>query len=455
MLRSLRVRLTLVFALGTTIVLSGFGTFVYLRLGRDLLASVDLGLRARAQVMAGAVEAGGRAVIDQGGALLDPDESFAQVLDARGRILQATAATSDAPLLSFGSLRSATGATFFVRTVRRIDSDPLRLLVVPVTSSGNHSFVVVGATLGDRRDDLRRLLQSLLIGGPVVLILMSAAGWMMVGGALRPVERMRMEADAISASEPDRRLPAASTGDELARLGTTLNRMLDRLQQALERERRFVDDASHELRTPLSVLKMELDLALARDRTPEEMEAALRSASAETERLVRLAQDLLVIARMEHGKLPVHRSEVSMQELVAESVTSYQERARDAGARIDLDVKPATVSVDPARVRQALENLLDNAVRHTPRGGAIVLRAERAGDSVKITIEDPGPGFPPNLLSRAFEPFARDETDGREDDSGAGLGLTIVRAIAEAHQGTATAENPPQGGARVTLVLRG
>src|SRR5439155_1173537 len=137
-----------------------------------------------------------------------------------------------------------------------------------------------------------------------------AAGWIVIGSALGPVERMRQEAAAISASEPERRLPVPSSGDELARLGTTLNAMLDRLQDALERERRFVDDASHELRTPLSILKMELDLALARARTPEELESALTNAAEETDRLVRLAQDLLVLARLEGGRVLVHRAEV-------------------------------------------------------------------------------------------------------------------------------------------------
>jgi signal transduction histidine kinase len=343
------------------------------------------------------------------------------------------------------------GPTFFVRTVPRIDADPLRLLAVRLDASGRSEFLVAGTTLGDRRDALQRLLVSLALGGPVVLVLMSAAGWMVVGAALGPVERMRQEAAAISASEPDRRLPVPSTGDELARLGTTLNAMLDRLQLALERERRFVDDASHELRTPLSILKMELDLALARARTPEELEATLRNASEETDRLVRLAQDLLVLARMEGGRVPVHRTEVSTEDLVGESVARYAQRARQAGLRIELDLGPGTVSVDPVRVQQALDNLLDNALRQSAPGGDITLRVRHADHAVTISVEDSGPGFPQDVLDRAFEPFATSGADAR-DGSGAGLGLAIVRAVAEAHQGTASAENLPRG-ARVTLSL--
>jgi heavy metal sensor kinase len=450
----LRVRLTLAFAVGMAIVLSGFGAFVYLRLGRDLLASVDLGLRARVEVMAGVVQREGAGSIVSAGRLIDPDESIAQIIDANGSVLQASSATSEAALLSARELGTVQEPTFLVRTVPEIDSDPLRLLAVPVTSSRDRYFLVAGATLGDRRDALDRLLVSLAIGGPVVLIVMSAFGWMMVGGALRPVERMRREADAVSASEPDRRLPVPGTGDELARLGTTLNAMLDRLQQALEREHRFVDDASHELRTPLSVLKMELDLALARARTPEELAQALRAASDETDRLVRLAEDLLVLARTERHRVPVQRKQLSIHDLVAGAVSRYAERAGRAGARMEVDLHPGTASVDPVRVGQALENLLDNAVRHTPPGGVITLRAARAGNTVRIEVEDSGPGFPLDLLHRVFEPFARSETDGSGNGSGAGLGLAIVRAVGEAHEGTATAENLAGGGARVTLLLR-
>jgi signal transduction histidine kinase len=232
--------------------------------------------------------------------------------------------------------------------------------------------------------------------------------------------------------------------------------MLDRLQQALERERRFVDDASHELRTPLSVLKMELDLALARARTPEELEAALRSASEETDRLVRLAQDLLVLARMEKDRVPLVRRDVSMDDLVRDVVQPYAGRAQGAGIRIEVDVEPRTVSLDPARVRQAVENLLDNALRYAGQGGLITVRSSRVEDAVTISVDDSGPGFHPDLLDRAFEPFATsaNEVDGKGSSPGAGLGLAIVRAVAEAHGGIASAENLPAGGARVTFLLR-
>jgi two-component system OmpR family sensor kinase len=434
-------------------VLSGLGAFVYLRVGRDLLASVDLGLRSRAQVIVSAV--GRRSSIAAGasGNLIDPDESFAQVLDAAGRVVDSSSASTEAPLLSRADLRDLAGPAFFTRTIPLIDQDPVRLLAVPADSAADRVMIVAGAGLGARDDALRRLLFSLALGGPVALILTSAAGWALAGAALRPVERMRREAEAISMSEPDRRLPVPPSRDELARLGTTLNSMLDRLQQAFERERRFVDDASHELRTPLSILKMELDLALARSRTPEELESALRNASEEADRLVRLAEDLLVLARSQRERLPIHRESVALGDLVSRTCAAYESRAAAIGVRLEVSVPDGEVAVDPARLRQALENLLDNALRHTPAGGVVEVTGTVEGRQLTVVVQDSGPGFTGAILDKAFEPFAATDNGSGGNGEGAGLGLAIVQAIAKAHGGEVSADNAPTGGARLTLSL--
>jgi two-component system, OmpR family, sensor kinase len=451
----LRLRLALAFAVGMAVVLSGLGAFLYYRLGSDLMASVDIGLRSRAQGVVNAVDRGDYSVIDTGGGLIDPDESFAQVLDPAGHVLHSSSPASKAPLFSPQELLGLTEPRFFVKEVPAIDTDAVRLLVVPANAPNGRLFVTVGATLGDRRDALARLLIALAIGGPAALVLTSVAGWIVAGLGLRPGERMRQEAAAISVSEPDRRLPVPSTGDELARLAATLNSMLTRLQQAFEREQRFVDDASHELRTPLSILKMELDLALARARTTQELEATIRSASEETDRLAKLADDLLILARAERH-LPLRREEVAVAQFLERICAGYEGRARAAGVRLLVDGTEATASIDPVRVRQAVENLLDNSLRQTRPGGSIMVRAGRDGEAVIVIVEDSGPGFPQDVLGRAFEPFTRSEGDGGNGaGAGAGLGLAIVRAIAEAHGGTAEAENLPGGGARLTFRVQG
>jgi heavy metal sensor kinase len=315
-------------------------------------------------------------------------------------------------------------------------------------------FLVVGASLEDTTDALASLASLMLVGGPVAILLASAVGWLVAGAALRPVERLRTEAEAISASEPGRRLAVPPTGDELARLAEGLNRMLARLEEAAERERRFVSDASHELRTPLANLKAELDIALRRARGPEELTRVLHSASEETDRLGRLAEDLLVLARAEGGRLPIRREQVDVGALVSDTIASFAGRADELGIELETAIRPGShATADPTRLRQAVGNLLDNALIHTPAGGQVTADVSVADRSAMITVTDTGPGFPAEFVDSAFEPFSRSDAARSRAEGGAGLGLAIVRAIAEAHGGSALARNPSEGGAEVRLTI--
>jgi len=300
---------------------------------------------------------------------------------------------------------------------------------------------------------LSQLLVLMLAGGPVTLAIAAAAGWAVAGAALRPVERISREAAAISVSEPGRRLPIPAGRDEITRLGHTLNAMLSRLEAAFDRERRFVDDASHELRTPLAILKAELDLAQSRSRTSQELQAAVRSAAEEADRLTALAETLLVFSRAEAGRMPLHRQQTRLDELLQDACSALAVRAAAAGVDVRLVRHGVTAFVDPVRVRQAVDNVVANAVGHTPRGGQVRVSATRDGDTVQLTVEDTGTGFDPAFLPSAFDPFARGPADKAGSGQGAGLGLAIVRATAEAHGGRAAAANRADGGARVTLIL--
>jgi len=268
------------------------------------------------------------------------------------------------------------------------------------------------------------------------------------------VERMRRQAADISASDPSRRLSVSSGGDEIALLGATLNEMLDRVEESVDRERRLIDRASHELRTPLAIQRMDLDLALSGPQTTQELRDALRSVSEENDHLIRLAEDLLLLSRARDGELSITRTPVSLVEVLDDARHRNLPRALDAGVRLETSAAAESVRVDPAWVRQAIDNLVENALRHTPSGGRIDLRAEWVDGTVSLIVEDSGSGFPRALLDRAFEPLARSGVGAARRGSGAGVGLAVVRTIAEAHGGRAWAENRPQGGARVTLELR-
>jgi two-component system OmpR family sensor kinase len=448
-----RLRLTLAFCLAMAVVLTALGAFLYTRMGTELTRAVDLNLRARAAATVSSLAQRERAPLDAGRGLIDPDESFGQILTPHGDVVETTPAVAAAPMLPQGTTRTVTKPVFLSRHVVGID-DPARLLALPVRLPGTvaqPAVLVVGTPLGDRAEALHRLLLLLLIGGPLALAASSYAGWLLAGAALRPVERIRREAAAISEAEPERRLTVPPTGDELARLAHTLNAMLARLQEALEREHRFVDMAGHELRTPLALLRAQLELATARPRDRTELDAAIRSAAAETDRLVGLAEDLLVLARTRQGRLPLRREPVSLPRLLTDGAEAFRARATAEGATIcveDPGSPEGTADLDPVRLRQVLHNLLDNALRHSgPTGpGRITLGAEHADGVVRVCVHDMGKGFSPAMLcGPPTTPLAHARAGG--------LGLAIVGTIAAAHGGRVSLANHPSGGALVTVSL--
>jgi signal transduction histidine kinase len=257
---------------------------------------------------------------------------------------------------------------------------------------------------------------------------------------------MRRRAAAVSPGRDWQRLPVTRSRDEVARLGTTLNEMLDRLEAAFARERAFAADASHELRTPLGILRAELELALREGRSPEELRAALASAAEETDRLIRLAEDLLVLARLDEGRLPLRREAIDAGELLG----AVAQRFGGDGRRVT--AAPADglrVDADRARVEQALGNMVDNALRHG--GGEVALAAVLSDGRVELHVTDHGPGFGDGFAARAFERFAR--ADAARAGGGAGLGLSIVEAIARSHGGAARAADRDGGGADVWIEL--
>jgi signal transduction histidine kinase len=325
-----------------------------------------------------------------------------------------------------------------------------RLLAVPVSARGRERVVVVGTSTESRDESLSDLAQLLLVGGPVALILASLAAYGVAAAALHPVEAMRSRAAEISTAEPDQRLPVPPTHDEVARLGKTLNEMLERLGEALAHERAFVANASHELRTPLAILQTELELALAKERSPAELRAALSSASEETDRLTQLSEDLLTIAQTERGELPLRLARLNPIEILDGVSRRFSRRAEDVGRSIEVNAAPfLALDADRLRLDQAIGSMVDNALRYG--AGPIDLEARVEEGAVEIHVLDRGRGFPEEFLGRAFERFSRASASSR--DGGSGLGLAIVRTVARAHGGDAHAANRSGGGADVWLTL--
>lgn len=282
----------------------------------------------------------------------------------------------------------------------------------------------------------RTLRQFILLGLALTLVAGGAAfmvGWRIAGAALLPTAEITAQAEAIREGTPAPTITAHADMDEFARLVQVLNAMLGRLDQASAIQRRFTADASHELRGPLTALRGELDLALKRDRTPEEYRLTLARCREEVIRLTRMATDLLTLARNEAGLTPQDTTEVDLR-LMAERMAERRQAVADA-RRIAIAVSGPSVAVqgDPALLERVVGNLLDNAIRHSPEGGTIAITVTD-GDVLTLTVRDQGPGIPPGDQAQLFSRFFRGDPRQR-DDSGTGLGLAIARTAAEAHGG--------------------
>jgi two-component system, OmpR family, sensor kinase len=371
------------------------------------------------------------------------------VIDSTGRVVDATPGVRSEPLLSAAQLRRATEeTTFFDRRSVPGQDESARMLAQPLPPHGRVLVLVVGKSRESRNETLGTLSAAFLIGGPIALLLTSLSGYLLAGAALRPIEEMRRRAAEISTSSLDERLPVGPADDEVSRLGRTLNEMLARLEDGLERERRFVADASHELRTPLTTLRAELELALRRSRTTQEFENSIRSATAETERLARIADDLLLLARAEQGNLALRPEPTDIVDVLEAVRERFDARAELEGRSVEVDARETPVaSVDRFRIEQAVGNLVDNAFRHGR--GPITLTAGAVNSSVELHVLDEGPGLPPEFRDHAFKPFSRATPSG----DGSGLGLAIVDTIARAHDGSADAKLRPDGGADVWIRL--
>jgi len=304
---------------------------------------------------------------------------------------------------------------------------------------------VVLPSLETVKADVGAFERAIFVAVPGLLAVVALVTWFVVGRALHPVEAIRARVARIGAGDLHQRVPDPGTGDEVGRLASTMNRMLDRLQRSSERQRRFVSDASHELRSPLASARTQLEVALAH---PEGVDwpGVASGVLEEGVRMERLVDDLLALARADEGAVLSHTEELDLGEIVAEEAERVEGLAVDTSG-----VGAATVRGDPLALRRVIRNLLDNARRHA--AGRITLQVSLAGDEVMAVVEDDGAGIPEGEREQVFERFARLGEARDRDAGGAGLGLAVVREIVEAHGGTVVAEEGDRGGARLVVRL--
>ncbi len=420
---SVRARTTLAatLAVGLALAVAATGLFVLLR--REMVQHVDDIAEARAEDVAALVRGSG---VPRTIAVTDPDNAVVQVVDGTGRVVAASAGVApDRPMATF----VPRGAETEVRTVSRLPdgaSGAFRVAALRV----EQATVYAASTLEPVRETTAVLRNALLAGTPALLALVALTAWAVVGRALDPVEAIRAEVASISAESGGRRVPVPAADDEVARLAATMNTMLERLETAAERQRRFVADASHELRTPLAAVRTGLEVALAHPDSADwhETAASLLAVNRQMERLV---QNLLFLARADGAAPLPPMAPVDLDDVVLAEVAAVR-----SSSPVPVDADEVAVAAVRGRrddLARAVRNLLDNATRHASARVTVALAAD--DHHATLVVADDGPGIPVADRERVFERFGRLDT-ARTRDGGTGLGLAIVKEIVEAHGGT-------------------
>jgi heavy metal sensor kinase len=454
-----RVRLTAWYLalLGLTLVtLSGF---LLLRLRADLVAGVDGSLDARAAEIVVAIREGGNEGFAEAGeaalASLPRPDSAAQLLSPDGRVLaSAGAAVAGRPLLGRDRLVAVRPGRDLRTSVRLgPERDRFRLLATAAGGSPGSDVVVIGSSLDGVDESVDRLQLLLLVAVPAALALAGAGGWLLAGRALSPVARVTRQAEAIGADRLHERVTVPPARDELALLAETLNLMLDRIERGVAEQRRFLADASHELRTPLSVMRAELEVGLREARLAGERPELLESTVEEVERMSRVVDDLLTLARADEGRLALLREPVELGQVAAAVVAKLRPIAAAKGVSLALEGDGAVVVGDRSRLAQVVTNLVENAVKYTGTGGAVRVGVwERAGEA-GLRVRDTGPGIAAGVLPRVFDRFFRTDAARSRAQGGSGLGLAICKELVAAHGGEIRAESELGVGSAFTVTL--
>jgi len=451
---TLRVRLTAWYMLLMALTLILFSGYLYFRLERSLLAQVDTTLQVTAsQALTNLDEENGRLAFQNteasrlATARLSQSGFAVRLIAPDGMVWDGFGGYQEVPLWVPDAAGYRTVGTGEARW--RVYSQPIQ------TPDGQSVvWLQVAQSITPVEDTVENLRTQILLGLPLILMLAGLGGYFLADRALRPIDRITRTAQAISASQLDQRIGYTGPQDEVGRLATTFDNMLDRLQKAFERERRFTADASHELRTPLTALKGRIGVTLSQPRTPAEYENALRDLEQEVDRLIRLSTDLLFLARLDQRRLPWQPQALDLSDLLGAVVEQMRPLAEDNGLVLTEEVPPdLSILGDPDHLIRLFVNLLDNAIKYTPPGGQVVLRAGKERTGVWVAISDTGPGIPPEHLPHLFERFYRVEESRSRHSGGAGLGLAIAYEIARWHGGTIEVQSEPGHGATFTVHL--
>ena len=457
MFDSVRTRLTLWYAAVLGLSLIVFALLIYYAAAATFHKRQDESLRATAQTVASAyveefeeqrsVAKAGEVVLSE---LAFPNH-YVEVLDRTGQPIASSKNLTSTIAIPSAILDEARARNYGVVTV-----DGLRAAVVPLASDQKLGFAVVAEPLSVIEDGLRQLRRDFFAGVPLVLLLASLGGYFLARKSLGPIASMNRQTQRISAERLSSRLDVTNPRDELGRLATTINDLLARLENSFNEQQRFIADASHELRTPLAVLRGETEVALGKQRTREEYQESLSLIQDEAERLSRIVEDLFILARQPlDTPASLGKERVSLNDAVKDCARAAQVLATRKGVRLTTENNSASIDLngDKELITRMILNLLDNAVKYTPAGGEISLALTRQNGNAEIVVRDNGIGIPEADRQRVFDRFYRVDKARSRALGGAGLGLSIVRWIVEAHGGAIHIDSAPGRGSTFTVDL--
>jgi signal transduction histidine kinase len=441
-LATVRVRVTIGAVVVVAIALTVGGASLVRAQRSDLTNDIETTARLRAHDVAATVADG-----ELGPSLAVPrgDENLVQVVDRNGDIVAASSNIgSDVRISHLDAGRNG----YRVGTIDHLPGGdtPFRVVARRVSTSTGAYTVYVAGSLEPVEHSTHSLIRLLLIGLPFLLFLVGAITWVVTGRALRPVEAMRAEVEAIGAADLARRVPEPHTADEIGRLARTMNAMLARLDDATGRQRRFIADASHELRSPLTGIRAQIEVDLAHPERAD-WQATDRDVLEDTIRLQRLVDDLLALARATAPSERSHHEPVDLDEIVLREARRLRVRTPH---RVDTTaVSGAQLDGNPDELARAVRNLLDNAARHTC--STITVELVETDNEIRLVVADDGPGVPEDQRDRIFERFTRLDDARARDNGGTGLGLAITHEIVVAHGGSITLDDAP--GARFVMAF--
>lgn len=466
-IRSIKFRFTVWYLLVLTVLLAALSSGVYLYLSRSLHGNMDRSLEVRATQLQSI-----RGVLDSiavGEFHQELGEVVLLYYMNGGQLMRVSAADVDTTLDTALVQQALNGQAVYT-TIETSENEELRFYLGPFLPQGpmfmpgmpggplaspqiSHAAVAVGHSTEDIESALAGLIRTLVIAVPLTLVIAGAGGVFLANRALKPVGQIARTAREIEESDLSRRIPVQSK-DELGRLASTLNQMIERLEKAFKRQQQFTSDASHELRSPLAVIRAESTLALKSERPADEYRRSLELVSHESEHMSKIIDQLLRLARADAGKEQLPFEKVRLSDLVSDLSADAEILCRDKGLEFRLDgTVDLWVEGDRARLREMVFNLLDNAIRYTPSGGRISLSISRSDTKAVIAIADTGIGIPAEDIPHIFERFYRVDKARSRAEGGAGLGLAISKYIAELHGGTIDVESEVGKGSTFSVRL--